>query len=82
MVFQSTKKKILDNLIDVKKDGSFRLNQDYFNYATGLRMTNKKFNKLFECEPRNPEKEELKQIQNIQKFIIKLEFGYKNSLYF
>ena len=55
-------KKILDNLIDVKKDGSFRLNQNYFDYATGLKMTNKKFNKLFECEPRNPDKEELKQI--------------------
>ena len=56
MESQSTKK-ILDNLIDVKKDGSFRLNQKYFDYATGLKMTNKKFNKLFGCEPRNPEKE-------------------------
>ena len=55
-------KQILDNLIDVKKDGSFRLNQDYFDYATGLKMTNKKFNKLFGCKPRNAEKEELKQI--------------------
>ena len=55
-------KKILDNLIDVKEDGSFRLNQNYFDYATGLTMTNKKFNKLFGCEPRNTETEELKQI--------------------
>jgi carbamoyltransferase len=55
-------KKILDNLIDVKKDGSFRLNQKFFDYATGLKMTNKKFNKLFGCEPRNPEKEKIKQI--------------------
>ena len=38
---------ILDNLIDVKDDGSFRLNQDYFDYATGLKMTNKKFDFLF-----------------------------------
>ena len=45
MESQSTKN--LDNLIDVKKDGSFRLNQKYFDYATGLKMTNKKFNKLF-----------------------------------
>jgi carbamoyltransferase len=45
-------KTILDNLIDVKDDGSFRLNQDYFDYATGLTMTNKKFNDLFGCLPR------------------------------
>jgi len=41
------KKKILDNLIDVKDDGSFRLNQEYFDYCGGLKMTNKKFDKLF-----------------------------------
>ena len=35
---------ILENLIDLKEDGSFRLNQKYFSYATGLRMTNNKFN--------------------------------------
>ena len=44
--------KILDNLIDVKTDGSFRLNQDYFDYSTGLRMTNDKFAKLFGGKPR------------------------------
>lgn len=38
---------IFDKLIDVKDDGSFRLNQDYFDYATGLTMTNKKFDELF-----------------------------------
>jgi carbamoyltransferase len=38
---------IRDNLIDVKSDGSFRLNLDYFDYATGLRMTNAKFAALF-----------------------------------
>ncbi len=38
---------IFDNLIDVKSDGSFRLNQDYFNYCTGLTMTNDRFAKLF-----------------------------------
>ncbi len=48
-------KKIYDNLIDVKEDGSFRLNLDYFNYHTGLTMTNSKFNKLFGAKPRKPE---------------------------
>ncbi len=46
---------ILDKLIDVKEDGSFRLNMDYFNYATGLAMTNNKFAKLFNVEKREPE---------------------------
>jgi carbamoyltransferase len=54
-------KTILDNLIDVKDDGSFRLNQDYFDYATGLTMTNKKFNNLFGRLPRNPENEDISQ---------------------
>ena len=46
---------ILENLIDVKEDGSFRLNMDYFNYATGLTMTNNKFAKLFNMERRELE---------------------------
>lgn len=46
---------ILDHLIDVKEDGSFRLNMDYFNYAAGLTMTNKKFDKLFGGPPRAKE---------------------------
>jgi len=46
---------ILDKLIDVKADGSFRLNMDYFNYATGLTMTNNKFAKLFNMERRKSE---------------------------
>jgi len=54
-------KTILDNLIDVKDDGSFRLNQDYFDYATGLTMTNKKFNNLFGRLPRNPENDDISQ---------------------
>ena len=52
---------ILENLIDIKEDGSFRLNQDYFDYATGLTMTNKKFNDLFGRLPRNPENEDISQ---------------------
>jgi len=43
---------ILDNLIDLKDDGSFRLDQSYFDYCTGLRMTNTKFDKLFGGPPR------------------------------
>ena len=46
---------ILDKLIDVKEDGSFRLNMDYFNYATGLTMTNNKFTGLFNIKRRDPE---------------------------
>ena len=48
---------ILDKLIDVKEDGSFRLNMDYFNYATSLTMTNNKFAKLFNIKRREPENE-------------------------
>ena len=46
---------ILDNLIDVQADGSFRMNMDYFDYCTGLRMTNGKFDALFGGPPRKPE---------------------------
>ena len=48
-------------LIDVKDDGSFRLDQSYFNYATGLTMTNSKFHKLFGQEPRDSSKNNLTQ---------------------
>ena len=41
------KKLILDELIDLKEDGTFKLNMKYFDFATGLKMTNNKFNKLF-----------------------------------
>ena len=46
---------IRDNLIKILDDGSFQLNMDYFDYATGLTMTNKKFEKLFGEVPRRPE---------------------------
>ena len=46
---------ILDHLLDVKEDGSFRLDMSYFNYATGLTMTNSKFDALFGGPPRKPE---------------------------
>jgi carbamoyltransferase len=47
---------ILDNLIDVKTDGSFRLDMSYFDYCTGLTMTNRRFAKLFGAPVRTPEK--------------------------
>ena len=43
--------KILDNLIDVKDDGSFWLDQTFFNYCTGLTLTNEKFHNLFGAKP-------------------------------
>ena len=52
---------IIKTLIDLKDDGSFRLNMKYFNYATGLTMTNKNFSNLFEHKAREPEKELLTQ---------------------
>ena len=53
--------KILDNLIDLKEDGTFMLDQKYFNYATGLTMTNDKFDILFGSKVRVPEKEIINQ---------------------
>ena len=45
---------ILDHLVDLKEDGSFRLDLDYFDYCTGLTMTNSKFDALFGSKPRAP----------------------------
>ena len=47
-------KAILDNVIDLKADGSFHLNQEYFDYCVGLRMTNGRFDQLFGGPPRDP----------------------------
>ena len=55
------KDKILEKLIDIKEDGSFRLDQTYFNYATGLTMTNRKFDDLFGQKPRDEKKDKLTQ---------------------
>jgi carbamoyltransferase len=46
---------ILDNLLDLKSDGSFHLNQEYFDYCVGLRMTNGSFDRLFGGPPRSPD---------------------------
>jgi carbamoyltransferase len=51
----------IKELVDIKEDGTFRLNQDYFNYATGLTMTNNKFDNLFGQKPRDPNNEKLSQ---------------------
>ena len=48
---------IIQNLMDLKEDGSFKLNMKFFNYATGLTMTNKKFSDLFGHPVRNPKKD-------------------------
>jgi len=53
--------KKIKQLIDIKDDGTFRVDQSYFNYATGLTMTNNKFNNLFGQKPRNPKKDKITQ---------------------
>ena len=53
--------KILNNIIDIKEDGSFHLDQKYFNYATGLTMTSNKFHNLFGQKPRDSKKDQLTQ---------------------
>ena len=69
---------ILNNIVDLKEDGSFRLNMNYFNYMRGLTMTNNKFNSLFKFKNRNPNNEKLNQfhmdvaasLQNVLETII------------
>tara|TARA_B100001063_G_C16743090_1_gene545900 strand:+ start:30 stop:1865 length:1836 start_codon:yes stop_codon:yes gene_type:complete len=83
----------IKKIIDIKKDGTFRMDQSFFNYATGLTMTSDKFHKLFGSKPRNPIKDKLTQFHmdiacSIQKvtedIMIKLtksirnEYGIKN----
>lgn len=52
---------ILEQLVDLKEDGSFRLNQDYFNYCTGLTMVNERFADLFGQPVRRPDRDRLTQ---------------------
>ena len=83
----------IKQLFDLKEDGTFRLDQKYFNYATGLTMTNEKFNNLFGQKPRNPKNEKITQfhmdiaasIQKVTEEIminlaksIREEYGIKN----
>jgi carbamoyltransferase len=52
---------IFEHLLDLKEDGSFRLNMDYFDYCVGLTMTNRKFDRLFGGPSRQPDREALTQ---------------------
>ena len=75
----------IKKLIDIKDDGTFRLNQSYFNYATGLTMTNAKFNNLFGKEPRNPNNENINQFHmdiaaSIQKVIEEIMIKLARSI--
>ncbi len=77
---------IIKELIDLKDDGSFKLNMKYFNYATGLTMTNDKFSKLFGQKVRNPEKDLLTQFHmdiasSIQAVIEEIVLRLTNSIY-
>ena len=80
-------------IVDIKEDGTFRLDQSYFNYATGLTMTNRKFESLFGQKPRNSKSEKITQfhmdiassIQKVTEDImiklaksVKKEFGLSN----
>jgi len=60
---------IVDHLIDLKEDGTFHLNMDYFNYATGLTMTNRRFGELFGGPPRKPESQVTQKEMDIARSI-------------
>ncbi len=60
---------IYDNLIDVKQDGSFKMNMSYFDYNVGLTMTNRKFNDLFGGPPRKPETELTQKVMDLARSV-------------
>ena len=62
-------KAIYDHLIDLKEDGTFRLKIDYFNYCTGLTMTNHKFDDLFGGPPRKPESRLTQRDMDLARYI-------------
>tara|TARA_B100001057_G_scaffold341337_1_gene342173 strand:- start:2753 stop:4591 length:1839 start_codon:yes stop_codon:yes gene_type:complete len=77
--------KILNNLIDLKDDGTFMLDQNYFNYSTGLTMTNENFDKLFGQKARKSENEKITQFHmdiasSIQKVTEKIMLMLAKSL--
>ena len=76
---------IKDNLIDLKQDGSFKLNMRYFGFCNSLTMTNKKFNKLFGLKPRKPEtkisQEYMDMAASIQKVTEEIMIGMANFVY-
>lgn len=61
--------RIYKHLIDIKEDGSFRLNMDYFDYSAGLRMTNDRFHKLFGGPPRKPESQLTQREMNLARSV-------------
>ncbi len=76
---------IKNNLVDIKPDGTFRLDQNYFDYATGLKMTNSKFNNLFGKKARNSKLEEITQFDmdiaaSIQKITEEIMLNLSKSL--
>ena len=78
---------ILRELIDLKDDGSFRLNMKYFNYGVGLTMTNAAFNRLFDRAPRKPESkltqsdmDVARSIQDVtDKIIVRMAWHVRNQ---
>ncbi len=79
------KELIMEKLIDLKEDGSFRLDQSYFNFATGLTMTNQKFDDLFGASVRTSDKDELTQFHmdiacSIQKVLEEIVLRITRSL--
>jgi len=80
-------KLIRDHLIDIKEDGSFALNMDYFNYCTGLTMTNDRFDALFGGPPRVPESRLTQREMNLaasiqvvtEEVVLKLAHGIAKS---
>ncbi len=76
---------IKNNLIDIKPDGTFRLDQNYFDYATGLKMINSKFNDLFGQKERDSKSEKLTQFHmniaaSIQKITEEIMLNLSRSL--
>ena len=76
---------ILKELIDVKQDGSIRLNLSYFDFLGGLRMTNKRFSQLFSGDPRKPEapitKREMDIAASIQVITEEIVLNMANHVY-
>ena len=77
---------ITKNLLDIKEDGTFRLDLSYFDYCTGLTMTNKKFDKLFGQPRRVPDQDELTQFHmdiaaSIQKVVEDIVKNFQTFVY-
>lgn len=77
---------IYDNLIDLKEDGSFRINMDFFDYGSGLTMTNSRFNRLFGDVPRRPESKlrrlDMDMARSIQEVVEEVMLRAARHVYF